>query len=239
MGRPPPPPRREEVDRVNRMVKMLMMTGDKDRRERHEMEPQDRGYRRTSDGRFAPRGEMEPRRYEHHMDGHPMGAETWVESKDYQTTYVPVKKPAARIGFDTSGMERRPEEFSELPKDEMEHRTSEKIHGHGAGAPGGMPFSREMADMWASGMENEDGSRGPHWALEQTRQVQTKHNIQCDPIEFWAAMNMVYSDYVKVARKHGVGNNTAFYADMAKAFLEDKDAQPDKLSRYFAFIVRH
>lgn len=234
---------------MNRMVKMLMMTGDKDRRERHEMEPQDRGYRRTSDGRFAPRSEMEPRDMEprgyydrvmdRHMDGRPMDAETWVESKDYQTTYVPVKKPIGRIGFDPARMEHRPREFREMPRDEMEHRTSEKVRGHGEGEAGGMPFSREMADMWASGMENEDGSHGPHWTLEQTRQMQTKHNIQCDPIEFWAAMNMVYSDYVKVARKHGVGNNMAFYADMAKAFLDDKDAQPDKLARYFAFIVQH
>ena len=27
--------------------------------------------------------------------------------------------------------------------------------------------------------------------------------------------------------------------DMAKAFMDDKDAQPDKLARYYKYIVKH
>ena len=51
-------------------------------------------------------------------------------------------------------------------------------------------------------------------------------------------MNMIYSDYCVVAEK--LGTSTAeFYAGMAKAFLDDKDAQPDKLGRYYEYIVEH
>ena len=49
---------------------------------------------------------------------------------------------------------------------------------------------------------------------------------------------MIYSDYVKVAKKHGVGDKIDFYADMAKSFLCDKDAPKDKLARYYEYIVR-
>lgn len=79
---------------------------------------------------------------------------------------------------------------------------------------------------------------GPHWSTEQTEQVRTQQNIDCEPIKFWVAMNMMYSDYCKVAEKLGV-NNAIFYACMAKAFLDDKDAQPENLGRYYEYIVRH
>ena len=45
-----------------------------------------------------------------------------------------------------------------------------------------------------------------------------------------------YSDYYKVAKKFNV-NNTEFYADLAEAFLRDKDAADDKLMRYYEYVV--
>ena len=47
----------------------------------------------------------------------------------------------------------------------------------------------------------------------------------------------MYSDYMPVAKKLGV-NNMDFYTQMAKAFLDDKDALPDKLARYYEYIVK-
>lgn len=55
----------------------------------------------------------------------------------------------------------------------------------------------------------------------------------------YLAMNMVYSDYCKVAKKYGV-DTPEFYADMAKAFLRDKDfdGKPEeKLYLYYKSIV--
>lgn len=99
------------------------------------------------------------------------------------------------------------------------------------------PLSRNMAEAWSNSMENEDGTKGPHWTIEQTKQVQTQHGIDCDPLEFYLAMNMMYSDYVKVAKKLSV-NNAEFYAYMAQAFLDDRDAAPNKLSKYYHYIVK-
>lgn len=103
---------------------------------------------------------------------------------------------------------------------------------------GFQPIDHQRAEQWAAKMQNADGSMGPHWSMEQTEQVRTQQNIDCEPIKFWVAMNMMYSDYCKVAEKLGV-NNAIFYACMAKAFLDDKDAQPENLGRYYEYIVRH
>ena len=47
-----------------------------------------------------------------------------------------------------------------------------------------------------------------------------------NPICFYVAMNMMYSDYYQPERK------TDTYAILAKDFLEDEDAPKDKLKRY-------
>ena len=97
-------------------------------------------------------------------------------------------------------------------------------------------MSREMADEWMHDLENEDGSRGAHWSYDQTSNLLSQKKYDCDPIEFYVAMNMLYSDYFKVAKKFNV-NNTEFYADLAEAFLCDKDAADDKLIRYYECVV--
>ena len=54
-----------------------------------------------------------------------------------------------------------------------------------------------------------------------------------------AALNAVYSDYVKIAKKHGVGGNMDYYVDMALAWLDDKDAVQDKAAAYYRYVVKH
>ena len=107
-----------------------------------------------------------------------------------------------------------------------------------AKASGIRTFDKQMAEEWTREMKNEDGTTGPHWTMEQTNQIMTQRGINCDPAEFYAAMNMVYSDYSKVAKKLNV-SNIDFYAEIAKAFLDDQDAAPDKLARYYEFVVKH
>lgn len=95
----------------------------------------------------------------------------------------------------------------------------------------------EKAEQWVMGMENADGTRGAHWSMETTEKVRKEIGVTVDPLDWWVTMNMMYSDYCAAAVKLGV-NTTEFYACMAKAFLEDSDAQPDKLARYYKYIVR-
>lgn len=50
---------------------------------------------------------------------------------------------------------------------------------------------------------------------------------------------MLYSDYCSVAKKYGLGDKIDFYADMARAFLMDRDAELDKLERYYRYIAKN
>lgn len=103
---------------------------------------------------------------------------------------------------------------------------------------GYMLLTRAMAVEWTRDMENSDGTHGPHWNMEQVKQVMEQREIDCDPVMFFAVLNAVYSDYYAVAKKHGV-NKMDFYADLAKAWLEDEDAVEDKAGKYFQYIVKH
>lgn len=106
------------------------------------------------------------------------------------------------------------------------------------GASGGMndTMDRWTAEEWVKGMKNADGTRGQHWSMDQTKQIMEKRQIDCDPTEFWVTMNMLYSDYSKVVKQHGI-TSVDFYADMAKAFLDDEDAVDGKLMSYYEYIV--
>lgn len=99
-------------------------------------------------------------------------------------------------------------------------------------------FSMEAAKEWTKNMKNEDGTSGPHWSVEQAKQIMAQRNLSLNPAEFYAALNMIYSDFSPVAKKHGLGGSLDFYVDMAKAFLNDKDATPGKLSNYYNYIVK-
>jgi hypothetical protein len=101
-----------------------------------------------------------------------------------------------------------------------------------------MPVDKEIAERWTRGMRNEDGTKGPHWTIDQVRGVMAQRGINLDPWEFYVAINMVYSDYYKVLKKYGVGDKLDVYADLASAFLKDKDAAKDKLARYFEYVVK-
>ena len=99
-------------------------------------------------------------------------------------------------------------------------------------------FTEADAREWTARMENTDDTAGPHWPMEQTTAVMVSKGYHYDPAVWYAAMNMVYSDYFSVAKKHGV-NTVEFYADMAEAFLDDKDAggPEEKISAYYHCIA--
>lgn len=97
-------------------------------------------------------------------------------------------------------------------------------------------LTKEDAMSWMYNMKNEDGSYGAHWEIEQTRPFMAPRGITCEAWEWAAVMNMMYSDYCKAARKNSV-DRPEFYADLAAAFLEDKDAPEDKAGRYYHSIA--
>ena len=102
-------------------------------------------------------------------------------------------------------------------------------------------FSEADAHKWAEYMVNDDGTTGPHWTLDQTTAVAESVGLKFDHIydyDWWVTMNMMWSDYGKVAEKHGVGT-PEFFADLAKAFLFDKDGPGpvEKLAAYYHGVV--
>ena len=84
-------------------------------------------------------------------------------------------------------------------------------------------FTEADAKRWTEHMENDDGSTGPHWTLEQATAV---------------ANSMEYSDGWEVAGKYGL-DRPEYYADLAKAFLFDKDGGGPvaKIAGYYHGIV--
>ena len=108
----------------------------------------------------------------------------------------------------------------------------------GGASHDGLELDEDMAYEWMENLQNEDGTKGPHWTKEQTTQVMKQKNLNLDPLEFWVALNAVYSDYCGVAKKMNV-NNIDFYTHMAKAFIEDKDSQPNRLARYYEYVTKH
>lgn len=214
-----------------------------------------RGREHYDNGRFAPRNDgtgmwMEGR-YQDGQDPY-SGMESHYPMP---TPYAPPVyerypsregRPMNKIGFSVDGeMDRIPPEFGREYRSDAGHRQQmdemafrkggERMSGYGSGTAV-PPMTRETAMEWTREMQNADGSRGPHWTMEKTEEARNQRGIQCDPVKFYVAMNMMYSDYVKAAEKVNC-SSMDFYAYMAKAFLDDKDAQPDKLERYYRYIV--
>lgn len=66
----------------------------------------------------------------------------------------------------------------------------------------GPHFDEEHARYAVEGMENEDGTKGPHWTVEETTSVANQMGINLksekhNKWDWYVAMNMIYSDYYK------------------------------------------
>lgn len=221
----------------------------------------DSGYMPRNDGEYMPRNDGYPSRMGggsmRQDDGnYPRGSRYPYYPGPYSPPYYNEDMPQSRdtqpvrmhkIGFSIDGeMERKPDEFQRdypaivpLPSmNEMNHRQGSYMAGRGE-ASSVQPIDKRTAEEWAKNMQNEDGTTGPHWTMEQTKQVQAQKGIDCDPVKFWVAMNASYSDLCKFFKKHNI-NSIDAYVDYALAFwFDDKDAQKDKLERYYQYVVKH
>ena len=102
-------------------------------------------------------------------------------------------------------------------------------------------MDEKTAKEWTGHMENpEDPSkRGEHWSMAQTTQLLKQMALPYDPVEWYAVLNMMYSDYFMAAKKFGLERNAEFYAELAKGWLEDDDvaAGKRKTVKYYREIV--
>lgn len=79
----------------------------------------------------------------------------------------------------------------------------------------GPHFNEEYARKAVMKMENEDGTRGPHWSLEETTTLASQYGIalgsKFNRYDWFVALNMVYSDYYRVIMNITGSNNTKHY----------------------------
>ena len=100
-------------------------------------------------------------------------------------------------------------------------------------------MDKETVMRWVEGMEDDDGVHGGKYSWHQAQQYAMNVGIsdQQKILEMYWAMNAMYADYHKVAKKFGV-DKADFYACLAKAFIEDPDAVEDKVEMYNKYIVK-
>ena len=168
---------------------------------------------------------------------------------DRRERYGEDERMMGRQGRQRSGrMGRYGEEYDEYESDDDEeyHQerkpiraggtfwmdTPEKVH----------KLTMEKAQEWVGDMENEDPAHpeGGKWTVEQVKPLAQKYGIPADShkfIDFYVMMNAMYSDYGEVAKKYGA-TSPDFFAEMAKAFICDKDAVKDKTAKYYEYIVK-
>lgn len=94
-------------------------------------------------------------------------------------------------------------------------------------------FTEEDAKEWVKHMNPP-----ARWTMDQTTAVMQQNGYSHKPCEFWATMNMLYSDYGKTITKHNL-DKPEVWAALAHDFLDDGDAVKDKLGRYWRDIVKH
>ena len=138
---------------------------------------------------------------------------------------------------------REPERRAEYDRDSRSRMNTEKSW---AGEGGMMSYEasrshrkldRTMAEQWTADMKNEDGTTGPHWNMEQVKQAMAQRSIPGDPVEFYAVLNSLYSDFGEVFKKYNLKMD--FYCDLTRAWLDDSDAVDNKAAAYFEYVVRH
>lgn len=102
----------------------------------------------------------------------------------------------------------------------------------------GPHFNEEHARKAVSKMENEDGTRGPHWSVEETTALASQYGINLgsrfNRYDWFVALNMVYSDYYKVIISMTNSNSTKHFVELAKAWINDKDIDEGSVTQVSA-----
>lgn len=98
----------------------------------------------------------------------------------------------------------------------------------------GPHFNEECALKAVSKMENEDGSRGEHWSLEETTSIANQYGINLkgekyNKYDWYVALNMIRSDYYRAVVTMTSSDHIKYFVELAKAWLNDKDIEEGKM----------
>lgn len=75
--------------------------------------------------------------------------------------------------------------------------------------------------------------RGQYWSYNQAKEFVQSHGITDNWIDWYLVLNMAYNDYYNTAKTFGLQNDPEFYYNIARDFIEDPDAKPLKVEKYF------
>lgn len=105
----------------------------------------------------------------------------------------------------------------------------------------GPHFNAEHAKKAVSKMINEDGTKGPHWSIEETTNLAKQHNVHIgdyiNKYDWYVALNMIYSDFYKFIVSTTGTNNSKHFVEMAKAWINDKDIDEGKMWYYYIYVM--
>lgn len=105
----------------------------------------------------------------------------------------------------------------------------------------GPHFNEEHARKAVSKMENEDGTRGPHWSIEETTSLANQYGVSLNNkfnrYDWFVALNMIYSDYYRVMINISNSNSPKNYVEFAKAWMNDKDIDEGKMWYYYMYVM--
>lgn len=74
---------------------------------------------------------------------------------------------------------------------------------------------------------------GQMWSMAQVENMMNEHGVSGRVTDWYLVINMCYNDYYSTAKNFGIHNDENFYFCLAKDFIEDPDAKPHKVSKYF------
>lgn len=94
------------------------------------------------------------------------------------------------------------------------------------------PVDERTARKWVKKMDG-----GEYFDLEDSEQMREEICPECRMWEFYVAINAMHSDFCATAKSAGM-DTPEFYAHLAKDFLMDKDAKPNKLRLYMETIPK-
>ena len=153
-----------------------------------------------------------------------------------------------RMGFEEPEMRRRRSDGTWMMQhggygeDNEPIRFGGMVSMHGGGDKSKQIMTREMAEEWVDSMNGDDPAKphGGKWTPDQVKPIAQKYGVPTEGDRFWefyAVMNAMYSDYYAVAKKYN-SLNPDFFADMAMAFINDKDAVKNKAVVYYDCIAK-
>ena len=177
------------------------------------------------------------------MDGRPsMRDSNIVNIRDYQDKRL--------IGFRSGGFRTDDDdEETEMRQYGRKYDPSRMTAGHAEkqyhhmgradGSGSGDHLTRDEAERWVARMKSADGKTGGRWPYQEVKRYAGNFDVHGEEkiVEFYAVMNALATDYGDVAKRYGV-DKVDFWADLAKAFIDDKDAVPGKVKKYYECIAQ-